>query len=354
MTELPRVPSVSEIKSRLEKIFPDGLEMRTNLVREMAAKVVYVFLYGDMVEGKDRFLQPSHVYKFTDVQAALLDDAARELWFTTSTKSGFRAEGRAWYADTSKEPIRDDTIKNGFLKIGAVGKRPGVAVTANIPVYFLQSDFAGLFHSDLQNSALDEAIQTWRIAHLSHSARARMAILAAGNAKQGDEVQVRCPDGTVAKLSPGLSSRISKAVIENFAEYFLQQPALIWLSESGNKVRHQDAVLMRELGMTIDRAKVLPDIILAELGATQEDLRLLFIEVVATDGPMNQARKDDLMGYVRESKVPPGNCIFGTAFQDRGSSEFRKALPTLAWGTFAWFASEPDRIMRLDDTRPKL
>ncbi len=48
---LPKLPSVADIHSRLERLFTPGLEMRKNLVREMAAKTVFVFLYGGMGYG---------------------------------------------------------------------------------------------------------------------------------------------------------------------------------------------------------------------------------------------------------------------------------------------------------------
>lgn len=349
MSGLPDILTIPEIQARLEKIFPAGLEMRQNMVREMAAKVLYVFLYGGMVEGAGRCLRPSHVYFYTDDQAAKLTQEEREHWFKHSTKPGFRPEGKRWYADTTKEPIRDDTIRFGLMDIGAVARLPGYAVTASTPIYYLKADFTELFNPTLLDAPLDAAIAAWQTTHLTPAARARMALLAAGKLKKSDEILVTCPDGSVAKMGPGSSSLISKAVVEGFALDFLPNPALLWLSESGTKVRHQDEATAKALGLKIDQAKVLPDIILVNIGATGLDTNLIFIEVVASDGPMTQNRKDALLAYVRESKFPEDQCIFGTAFEDRADGAFRKALPTLAWGTFAWFRSEPERLMWLAD-----
>jgi hypothetical protein len=162
-------------------------------------------------------------------------------------------------------------------------------------------------------------------------------------------VLVNCPDGTVAKLSPGPSSIISKAVVEQFATSFLTAPALLWLSESGAKVRYQDEKTAKTLGLDIDQSKVLPDIILANVGDTGEDTHLVFVEVVASDGPMNQARRDALLHYIMQSGFPEDQCLFGTAFEDRADSAFKKCLPELAWGTFVWFRSEPDCLVWLYD-----
>ncbi|MNU44074.1 hypothetical protein D3C71_328800 [compost metagenome] len=346
---LPALLPIPEIQARLQATFPAGLEMRLYLTREMAAKTVYVFLYGGMVDGSERLLRPSHIYFYTEDQAAKTSTEEREYWLKHATKPGWRPDGKRWYADTTREPIRDETIRYGFLDIGAVGKIPDVPVTSSAPIYFLKADFAALFDPALTAPAFEEAVAKWQHRHLTPAARARMALLAAGLGKKSDAIDVQCPDGTVAKLSPGLSSLISKAVVEDFAKHFLASPVLLWLSESGAKVRHQDATVAKALGLNIDAATVLPDIILANLGESGDDTALIFIEVVASDGPMNETRKAQLLEYVKASGFPAEQCFFGTAFEDRADGAFRKALPTLAWGTFSWFRSEPKHIMMLFD-----
>jgi len=346
---LPPILPIPEIQKRLEKIFPHGLEMRQNLVREMCAKTIYVLLYGWMVEGSGRLMRPSHVYFYTEDQAAKLDDEDREHWFKNSTRPGFRPEGKRWYADTTREPIRDETIRFGLLDIGAVGKVPGVATTSSSPIYYLKADFLGLLNPGLDGADLEAAIAAWQAKHLTPAARARMALIASGKVKKTDEILVNVPDGTVAKLSPGPSSLISKAVVEEFAANFLTNPALLWMSESGAKVRYQDDATAKAMGLKIDQAKVLPDIILMQVGDDGASTHLVFIEVVASDGPMNQNRLDALLEYVAASGFPADQCQFGTAFEDRADGAFRKCLPQLAWGTFAWFRSEPERLMWLAD-----
>ncbi|RQY30734.1 restriction endonuclease [Burkholderia stagnalis] len=345
---LPALLSIPNILERLRSIFPEGVETRGPLVGDMAAKVVWVFLYGGMVDGEGRFLRPSHVYFYTEEQAALTDDEDRLAWVADSKKQGFRPTGKRWYADTTKEPIRDETI-GGLLKIGAVSKLPGYATTSSTPTYSLRPDFAALFDPGLTTDALSAAVGVWQGRHLSPAARARMALLAAGKVKRTDEVSILCPDDTIAKLAPGPSSLIAKGVVEEFAQHFLKKPALLWLSESGEKVRYHDDAAAKAIGLRIDASKTLPDIILANIGETGEDTALIFIEVVASDGPMTLARKEALLSYVRKSNFPESQCFFGTAFEDRAHRAFKKALPTLAWGSFTWFRSEPERLMWLSE-----
>lgn len=347
---LPSLLSIPDIQVRLASIFPEGLEMRGALTREMAAKTIWVFMYGGMIEGESRRLRPSHVYFYTEDQAALTKDEERLAWVVNSNRPGFRPAGKRWYADTTREPIRDETIRNGFVDIGAVGKIPGVATTSSTPIYYLKADFAALFDPGLTGDALAAAIASWQEKHLSPAARARMALIAAGKVKRTDEVAVNCPDGTVAKLAPGPSSLISKGVVEEFSQNFLGAAALLWMSESGAKVRYHDDEAAKALGLNIDASKALPDIILANVGESGDDTALVFIEVVASDGPMTQTRKDALLSYVKASKFPEDQCYFGTAFEDRAAGAFKKALPTLAWGSFVWFRSEPSRLLWLSET----
>lgn len=42
---------------------------------------------------------------------------------------------------------------------------------------------------------------------------------------------------------------------------------------------------------------------------------------------------------------------FLSAYLDRSKAAFKTTIPELAWGSFAWFASEPDRIVQMHDGR---
>lgn len=346
---LPPLLPISDIQTRLFAIFPSGLEQRGALTREMAAKTIWVFLYGGMIEAQGRLLRPSHVYFYTEDQAFQVEDEDRLTWVANSKKQGFRPPGKRWYADTTREPIRDETIRLGFVDIGAIGKILGIATTSSAPIYYLKAEFAALFDPDLVDEALAGAIDMWQKKHLSPAARARMALIAAGKVSKSDEILVSCPDGTILKLAPGPSSLISKGVVEVFAKNFLSASALLWMSESGAKVRYHDDKVAKAVGLHIDAAKALPDIILANVGETGGDTSLIFIEVVASDGPMTRARKESLLTYVTTAKFPEEQCYFVTAFEDRADGAFKKALPTLAWGSYVWFRSEPDRLMWLSE-----
>lgn len=115
------------------------------------------------------------------------------------------------------------------------------------------------------------------------------------------------------------------------------------MSESKRKVVARDEELARAVGLPIAAQKVLPDIILADL-ATPDPL-LVFVEAVASDGPISDARRQDLLRILHEGGHDPRNAAFVTAFLDRGTGPYRRLAPSIAWGSFVWFVSEPDRIV---------
>jgi uncharacterized protein involved in copper resistance len=48
-----------------------------------------------------------------------------------------------------------------------------------------------------------------------------------------------------------------------------------------------------------------------------------------------------------EAGFSADHVAFVTAYLDRSESAFKKTVDQLAWGSFAWFASEPDHLIRL-------
>ena len=336
-------------------IFPEGMEHRNYMIRDMAARTIYVMFYAGAIEGSDNWIRPSQVTDMTDEQAALTDDLSRQTWITVSLSNKKLRAQKTWYAANSREPIRDETIRSGFVACRAVVERQGVPTTSSKPKYALNANLAALFDSDLTGNVLHDAINEWQDQHLSRAAIARLRLLRQGAMAADDAVSVTFPNGEIRSLKPGPSSVIAKAVIESFALKFLKQPAVLWLSESGNKVVARDEALANALGLKIDASKALPDIILIDLGADAggKDLIVIFTEVVASDGPINRERKLALTNLALEAGFNERQLAFLTAFQDRGHSVFKKSVSELAWGSYAWCASEPDNIIDLRDGSPK-
>ena len=342
---LPPLLAVTDIHERLQTIFPDGTANRNYVTREIAAKTVFVVLYIGTVEGAECWLRPDQVTRMTDAQAALAEDQDREAWLTESMRptAGY-IEGQ-WYAANTREPIRDETLREGMVRMGAVKEREGLPTTSPRPRYALAEEFARLFDSGLTGEALQAGIEEWRRANLSSGALARVAIMRRGAVAPEGRLLVTFPSAETRRMEPGPSSVISRAVVEEIAPRFLEQPGVIWLRESRNQVVARDDRLAQDIGLTIQPDRNLPDLILVDLGPVEP--LLVFVEVVATAGPVSEARQAALMSVATEAGFSENQVAFLTAYADRDDAAFKASVSELAWRSFAWFMSEPDHIVAL-------
>lgn len=346
------VPPLAVIMERLPIIFPEGTEHRNYLIREMAAKTIFVMFYAGAVDSIDRWIRPSQITDMTDEQAALLNNDDRNSWVKLMLSNKKKRPVNSWYASNSREPIRDETIRTGLIPLQAVTVRSGIPTTSSKPTYALQQDFSQLFDVTLIDDHLLNKIDRWQKNYLSKAAITRLILMKSNLANDSSSVQITFPDGAIRTLEAGPSSLISKAVIEEFAPRFLKQPHVLWLSESGNKVVAQDEVLAKALGLQIDASRALPDIILVDLGdeKTGTDMLVIFTEVVASDGPINRQRKEVLTALAEDAGFDQKHLAFLTAFSDRSAIPFKKCITDLAWGSYAWFSTEPDHIIDLRET----
>lgn len=343
---LPPVLPVSQIHERLQIIFPESTPHRNNCVWEIAAKTVFVMIYIGAVEGSQTWIRPDQVTRMTDEQASITDQSSRLQWQKESLKSSRGEIPGRWYAVNTRESIRDDTLRGGLISNGAVCERSGLPTTSPAPRYALKEGFVDLFDPNLIDEALLNAMSQWRAKNLSPEALARIAIRRKGvvaAAKEG--LLVTFPNGETRRMASGPSSVISKAVIEEFATRYLIDPGVIFLSESANKIVSRDDELAKLIGLNIESDRNLPDIILVDLGPS--DPLLVFVEVVATDGPVSQKRKEALLILAENAGFSTKNVVFITAYLDRSEPAFKKTVDDLAWGSFAWFMAEPDKIMIL-------
>ncbi|MDF9616884.1 BsuBI/PstI family type II restriction endonuclease [Pseudomonas entomophila] len=334
------------VAERLLLIFPEGTPNRIYCTRELAASTVFAMLYIGAVEHSSVRLGPVHVYRMTDVQAANNSDEERLCYRTNLRKKSYEVPGKRWYADNTREPIRDETLREGLVAVGAVMEDKDVPTTSGKPRYAIKTDLAALFDPALQGKELEGAILEWQSEHLNKGALARISLMRMGAADQ-EGVLVHFPNGETRALSHGPSSMISRAVVEAFAKHFLEKPVVLWLSESSNKVAMQDLRMASTIGLDIEAQKNLPDLILVDLGPSNP--LIVFIEVVATDGAITARRQKALFDLTDKGGFKRSQVAFVTAYADRESAGYKKTITGLAWGSFAWFMSEPDKILMLRD-----
>jgi len=324
------------------------------VVREIAAKTLFVMLYVGAVEGTGRYVRPDQVTKMTDTQAKKIQAASRARWIVQSLMRDpvLNLRGR-WYAPNTREPIRDETLRLGLVALGAVVERTDLPTTSSKPRYAIARHFADLLVALFENPEnVTALVHRWQTVHLTAAALSRIELLRRGaiTFQSSNRIKVTFPNGEVRLMRPGPSTVITKAVIEEFTRSFLREPGVISVSESGNKVVARDEALARSIGLRLDYAKNLPEVILADARA---DLpKLIFIEVVATDGPVNEQRKQALLRVASNGGFNKGDIYFVSAFADRNASVFRKLVGEVAWGTFAWFMSEPDKLLAFREGKP--
>jgi hypothetical protein len=152
-------------------------------------------------------------------------------------------------------------------------------------------------------------------------------------------VEVRLPDGQIRRLEPGDASQILRGVLENWAPARLRDPVVLFISEPGDKVYLADGARLRALGLTIDPQTLLPDALIADIG--QSPPTFWIVEAVASDGPVTEDRRRQLIQWARDQRIPVESCQFLSAFLDRNDDAARRRLKDLAMDTFAWYASEP-------------
>ncbi len=344
---LPPYATKALVLERLPAIFPAGTPHRAYCVREMAASTVFVFLYIGAVDGSGIYLAPKHVYRMTAEQAVLDDDSARREYAQAAVRPKYTPVGQRWYADNTREPIRDETLREGLVSVGAVVARGDVPTTSPTPRYAMTAEFAALFDPGLTGEPLERAILQYQSTKLTRGNFARISLVREGAAAGALGPLVMFPSGETRRLAPGPSSSITRAVIEDFAVRFLERPAVLWLSESGNKVVARDSDLARKIGLDIEADKNLPDVILVDLAAPEP--LLVFIEVVATDGAITQRRREAMRALTDAAGFDRADVAFVTAYADRNAPGFKKTVADLAWGSFAWFSSEPGEIVVFRD-----
>lgn len=328
------------IEARLEQIFPVALDRRSWLTGRAAARSIYTMFYVGAVEGAERWIRPSHVYRMTEQQAMLLSDGDRRDYHRTITAVGDR-----WYEDNTRESVRDEFLRTA-LRLGAVIERPAVPTTSSRPRWGLAHDFAELFI--LPEQAFTPAADVWRRAHLSAGALARVALAQRGVARSvpGNHVKIHLPDGSVRRLAAGPSSDIAKGVVESLLQDFLEEPVLLWMSDSKRHVVAHDDEFAQQIGLRITDSSILPDIVAVDVASSARVSPIIvFIEIVASEGPVDEGRKSALLSMLAASGFRPDHARFVTAYWDRNTQAYRRTIGHVAWNTAVWFATEPGHLV---------
>lgn len=132
---LPPLLDVDDIHERLLAVFPEGTPHRGYCTRVIAARSVFVMLYCGAIDGTGMWIAPKHVYRMSTSQSDRRQSEQRQAYAREVEKPGFVAPADRWYQDNTREPIRDETLRDGLMRVGAAVTRPGLATTSSKGCY---------------------------------------------------------------------------------------------------------------------------------------------------------------------------------------------------------------------------
>jgi hypothetical protein len=360
VSEFLPVVSVELCADRLQRIFPrEGFDavFSSPLASAAVAAMIYLGAVHDPDSDTQRWVRPSMVMWLNDAALAHDSDAERLAWYEAALggKKGVETLFSTWglgsaprYADNTRETLRDETLPK-WRENGAVLTRGGLPTSSSRPRWALEKAFADLFDPELEGDALETQIDDWVATHLNATGRLR-AMGARRRSSTIDAVYVTLPTGDTRQLEAGLASLILKGVVEQWATNKLRAPLVLTISEPGDKIYVADERSLRTIGIDIDTGTLLPDALLVDTEA--EPLQFWIIEAVATDGPIDEPRKQLLLDWAAQQGIPTEQCLFLTAFESRHSPAARRRLKDLANDTYAWFLDDPDSELVWRTIRP--
>lgn len=152
-------------------------------------------------------------------------------------------------------------------------------------------------------------------------------------------VPVTLPNGDQVALSPGGQNPLIKAIIEDFCPCFAPGGIVAYIGDTENKFAHLEADYLAKLGIVLDSAAKMPDVIVHFV----EKNWLLLIEAVTSAGPVDGKRRKELKELLAGSK---SGLVFVTAFETR--RVMQSFLSQIAWESEVWIAEDPAHMIHFN------
>lgn len=240
------------------------------------------------------------------------------------------------YAPNTRETIRDDAVKF-FVEAGLLLRNPddpGRATNSMRTVYQIESTALALlrgYGTRTWNSTLSDYL----------TSRAELQARLRQHRKLA-RVPVTLPDGRRVSLSPGGQNPLIKAIVEQFCERFAQGGVVVYLGDTENKLANLDGAYLAKLGVTLDTAAKIPDVIVY----VPKKNWLLLIEAVTSAGPVDGKRRNELRELFRSCTA---GLVFVTTFASRKAMQMY--VSQIAWESEVWVADDPDHLIHFDGER---
>lgn len=240
------------------------------------------------------------------------------------------------YAPNTRETIRDDAVKF-FTEEGLLLRNPddpNRPTNSGKTVYQVESTALNLLRK--------VGTLEWPAALKSYL-RSREAIKDEIARKRDlARVPVTLPDGSQVALSPGGQNPLIKAIIEQFCPAFAPGGVVLYIGDTENKFVHLETAGLTELGVTLDSAAKIPDVIVHDTAKNW----LLLIEAVTSAGPVDGKRRKELKELLAGCKA---GLVFVTAFENRRTMQ--TFLSQIAWESEVWIAEDPNHMIHFNGER---
>lgn len=240
------------------------------------------------------------------------------------------------YAPNTRESIRDDAVKF-FVEEGLLLRNPDDPrrpTNSGKTVYQIEPTALALFRK-MGTPDWRKALQQYLVSResIKHEI-ARKRNLA--------RVSVVLPKGSRVALSPGGQNPLIKAIIEHFCPAFAPGGVVMYIGDTENKFVHMEVAGLASLGITLDSAAKIPDVIVHYAAKNW----LLLIEAVTSAGPVDGKRRKELKDLFAGSKA---GLVFVTAFENR--STMQSFVSHIAWESEVWIAEDPDHMIHFNGDR---
>jgi hypothetical protein len=240
------------------------------------------------------------------------------------------------YAPNTRETIRDDAVKF-FVEEGLVVRNPddaGRPTNSGKTVYQVEQTALALcrtFGTPEWSSALPR--------YLACREELKREIT-----RQRDlaRVPVTFPDGSEVSLSPGGQNPLIKAIIEHFCPVFAPGGVVLYVGDTENKFAHVESEGLAKLGIKLDSAAKVPDLIVY----LRDKKWLLLIEAVTSAGPVDGKRRKELKDLFAGCRA---GLVFVTAFESRRAMQ--AYVSQIAWESEVWIADDPSHMIHFNGER---
>jgi hypothetical protein len=240
------------------------------------------------------------------------------------------------YAPNTRETIRDDAVKF-FVEAGLLLRNPD---DQNRPT----NSGKTVYQIEPSALALLRKFGTHDWPTVLHKYLASRESLKHEIARKRDlvRVPVTLPDGSKVALSPGGQNPLIKTIIEQFCPAFAPGGIVIYIGDTENKFVHLQTDSLTSLGVTLDSAAKIPDVIVHYTAKNW----LLLIEAVTSAGPVDGKRRKELKELFAGCKA---GLVFVTAFETRRTMQ--SFLSHIAWESEVWIAEDPNHMIHFNGER---